>query len=461
MADRSKLLFVNADGDFEESSVADSLKYASFKTANYELTDALLGDVTNLMIKSDGSRAFAADQSMGGFKLTNLADGTADSDAINFGQLQDAINGFDWKDSVRAATTAALPASTYDNGSSGVGATLTADANGALPAQDGVTLVLNDRILVKNQADAEENGIYYVSAVGDGSNPWELTRALDADSVPKVSANMTVSVEEGTAGEGRVFQLSTDEPITIGTSDLSFIKLPFNALTGGAGISISGEVISTDLLSSGGLKHVGVGDAAQLAVEPADFAGDGLVDDGSDNLAINWATDFTIDAADDLAFKASDLASTASGEGASIVGIEDAGGYYTGDSVEEALQELGTLVGANAPKYTVGAGGVTKGDLVYLSANNTVLPMPINAMHRAIGVAMETVAAAGEVEVQGFDRVVPGAISGATAGTRYYWDGSALTTTMPSAGGAYVWQAGIAKNATDLLAAMEFVKKNS
>lgn len=450
MADYSKIIFVNTDGDYEETSSADSLKFASFKTANYTLTDSLLGDVTNLMIKSDGSRAFGADQSMGGFKLTSLANGTTNSDAVNYGQLQSAINGFDWKNSVRVATTAALPAVTYANGSSGVGATLTANANGALAAIDGVTLVLNDRLLVKNQAAGLQNGLYYVSAVGDGSNPFVLTRALDADSADEVTAGLSVVVEEGTVNDNIVYQLTTNNAIVIGTTALTFISIPFNTFTGGDGISITGYDIAVDFGTGGGLKFV----SNQLVVEPSDFAGSGLVDDGSDNLAIDWATA----ASDQKAWKASDLNSSS---GAGYIGIADAGSYFTGTSVEAALQELGASVGSENPSYTVGVGGVTKGDLVYIDSNNTVKKMPINAMHRAIGVALSTESAAATVYVQGFDKVVTGAISGATAGDRYYWNGSALSTSIPTGSGSYVWVAGVAKNATDLIACMEFVKKNS
>ena len=455
MTDYSKIIFVNADGDFQETAAADSLKFASFKTANYELTDLLLGDVTNKMIKADGSRAFTADQSHGGFKITNLANGTADSDAINYGQLQAAINGFDWKDSVRVATAAALPSVVYANGSAGVGATLTASANGALPSIDGISLVVSDRLLVKDQAAGLQNGLYQVTALGDGSNPFILTRVIDADSASEVNSGMTVAIEEGSASADRIYQLTTNDPITIGTTALVFSKIVVNTLVGGAGISFSGETISADLLSGGGIKSVGAGDAGQLAVEPSDFAGEGLVDDGSDNLAIDWSTSYN----DSKAVKASDLSSVASGKGASIIGINDAGSYTAQTTVEGALQELYGLTGSYV--YTVGTGGVTKGDMVYLSANNTVKKMPIGSNHRAIGLALATVAAAGSVNVQGFDYVIPGCISGATFGTRYYWSGSALTTSIPSGSGDEVWVAGVAVNATDLAAGLMFVKKNS
>jgi hypothetical protein len=109
-----------------------------------------------------------------------------------------------------------------------------------------------------------------------------------------------------------------------------------SSLIPGNGITINADVISVDILPNGGLKFVG----GQLAVEVDDFAGEGLIDDGSDNLAINFATDFTIDAADSLAFKASDIANTTTGFGASIVGVEDVNGYFESNNVEGTLSEL-------------------------------------------------------------------------------------------------------------------------
>lgn len=406
MVDRSKIIFVNTDGDFEETSVADSLQFASFKTANYELTDALLGDVTNLMIKSDGSRAYAANQPMGGFKLTGLAAGSANGDSIRYEQLQDVIDSIanlEFQDSVIDRVTAPP----------------------GLPSA-------GDRYLIIATATGDFAGKEDQIAEWNGS-AWVYT-------IPAVGFFLSVDDEND-----RLYYYTGS----------AWAEKYFEATTASLGVEKVGMDIRLDLLSGGGLKLTG----NEVGVEPGDFAGDGLVDDGSDNLAIDWATDFTIGAADAKAVKASDLANIGSGLGASIIGLEDAGGYTSADNVEDAIAELYSLSGNKI--YTVGAGGVTKGDLVYVSANDTVTVMPINAMHRAVGLALETVAAAGQVAVQGFDYVIPGAVAGATAGTRYYWNGSALSTTIPAGGGSYVWQAGVAVNATDLLCAMEFIKKNS
>lgn len=456
MTDRSKIIFVNVDGDFEETAAADTLKFASFKTATYELTDALLGDVVNKMIKSDGSRAFAADQSHGGFKIINLADGVAASDAATFGQLSRAVNGFDWKPSVRASTTAALPAVVYSNGTAGVGATLTASANAALPAQDGVTLVVGDRMLVKDQAAGLQNGLYVVSQVGSGAAPFILTRTAESDENYEVTANLTVSVEEGTLFADHIFQLQTNNPIVVGTTALVFSRIISNNIIGGAGIALSGETIAADLYTAGGLQEIGAGDAGQLAVKASDIAGVGLVGNAD---TIHVDIDFSTLYNDAKAVKASDMFSQAAGKGASNIGINDAGNYTAVTTVEAALQELYGLSGSK--QYTVGTGGVTKGDLVYASANNTVTKMPINALYRPLGSALSTATAGQSVAVQGFDYVIVGALSGAVAGAEYFWSGSALSIAPDSTAGNYVWKAGVAVNATDLLCKLEHVKKNS
>lgn len=134
------------------------------------------------------------------------------------------VGSRDSKNSVRVGTTAALPASTYANGTAGVGATLTADANGAFPAQDGVTLIVGNRILTKNQVAGLEDGIYTLTQLGDGSNPWILTRATDADSDNEVTACIFVFIEEGTANDNDGYVLTANNPITVGTTDLTFAK---------------------------------------------------------------------------------------------------------------------------------------------------------------------------------------------------------------------------------------------
>lgn len=126
--------------------------------------------------------------------------------------------GFQPRFACAVATAAALPACTYANGTLGVGATLTANANGALTV-DTVVIPLNARVLVKDQASAFQNGIYFQSQVGTGSVPWILTRATDADASAEVPAGMVTFISGGTAPRlaGTFVQL-TPGPITVGTT---------------------------------------------------------------------------------------------------------------------------------------------------------------------------------------------------------------------------------------------------
>jgi len=163
-------------------------------------------------------------------KLTNLANGSSSGDSVNFGQVTALVNNLDYKNACRAATTTDLPACTYANGSSGVGATLTGDSNGALAAIDGVTLIADDRLLVKNQTDAEENGIYVVTVVGNGGAAFVLTRATDADTAAELTPGASVTIEEGSSNGTLGYRLTTTGAITIGTTDLTFTMIPGVAL---------------------------------------------------------------------------------------------------------------------------------------------------------------------------------------------------------------------------------------
>jgi hypothetical protein len=157
-------------------------------------------------------------------------------------QLRDYIlSNLKWKNPVRAKTTAALAANTYSNGASGVGATLTGNANGALAAQDGVTLVANDRLLVADEGTGSHNGIYTVTQVGDGSHPYILTRAADADQASEL-VSAAVKVSEGSTQADNEYSCTTDGPLTIGTTALVWGVLS----SGGSLASTTEQLAGTD-----------------------------------------------------------------------------------------------------------------------------------------------------------------------------------------------------------------------
>ena len=131
---------------------------------------------------------------------------------------------------VRAVAATALAANTYANGTSGVGATLTATANGALAAVDGVTLIANDELLVTAEASTLKNGRYVVTTVGDASNPYKLTRSASADQAGELLAGRnTVIVREGTNYAGTQWWLTADVT-TVGTTAVTYATAPLGAV---------------------------------------------------------------------------------------------------------------------------------------------------------------------------------------------------------------------------------------
>ena len=136
----------------------------------------------------------------------------------NKAYVDQVAQGLDTKPSCRLATTVNL-ASTYNNGTAGVGATLTASSNGALSV-DGVTPSVADRILVKDQTTAAENGIYVVTTVGDGSTAFVLTRATPEDQPSELSGGAFVFVEEGSIGSNNGYTFTHTGQPTFGTTNL-------------------------------------------------------------------------------------------------------------------------------------------------------------------------------------------------------------------------------------------------
>ena len=132
---------------------------------------------------------------------------------------------------VRAATTAALAGTwIYDNGTDGVGATLTRTTNGSLPNQDGISLSEGDRFLIKNQVSTLVNGVYVLTQKGVASvSPTIFTRATDADSTSELD-ELVVTVSEGSTNRGTVWGQQTNNPV-VGTSAIVFATVVSTAVT--------------------------------------------------------------------------------------------------------------------------------------------------------------------------------------------------------------------------------------
>ena len=176
-------------------------------------------------------------------KITGLADPTADADAANKGYVDGVAQGLDVKDSVVATTTAN-------------GTLSTAFANGQ--SIDGVTLQTGDRILIKNQSTASQNGIYNVNASGAPSRATDMATGANA-------AGAFVFVEQGTTNAENGFVCTSDTgSAVVGTNNLTFAQFSgAGQIIAGDGLDKSGNELSVDLKANGGL----VIESTELAVK--------------------------------------------------------------------------------------------------------------------------------------------------------------------------------------------------
>ena len=158
--------------------------------------------------------------------LTLSGEPTSDLHAATKLYVDNVTAGINFHEAVHAASVNNLAAN-YANGTSGVGATLTADTNRAFTQIDGESVVVGQRVLIKNQTDAKQNGIYTLTTNGSVSAPWVLTRATDSDNNPtgEMKTGDFVFVINGTvnASVGYVNN-STANPIVIGTDNISYTE---------------------------------------------------------------------------------------------------------------------------------------------------------------------------------------------------------------------------------------------
>lgn len=338
----------------------------------------------NLRIVSDpsftGGLTLGGALDMGSNLINNVTSPSAGTDAANRNFVEGLTNGVTWKNSVRVATAAAgTLATSFENGDT----------------VDGVVLATSDRILIKDQSTASENGIYIVAASGAPSRAADLAAASSA-------AGIVVVAEEGTANADRAFICTSNSGSdVVGTNNLTFEY--FN-LVAGDGIDITSGAIIADVSDfagtgleddgsnnlriaaaaagagltggAGSALAVGAGDgitvnADDVAVNVSDFAGTNLEDDGSNNLRIaataagagltgGGASALAVGAGDGITVNADDVA----------VNVSD----FAGTGLEDDLSNNLRIAAAAAGAGLTGGGGsalaVGAGDGITVNAND-------------------------------------------------------------------------------------------
>lgn len=214
-----------------------------------------------------------ADINLNNYKITNLATPTAATDAATKGYVDGVAEGLHIHASVVAATTANLTA-TYDNGTSGVGATLTNSGTQAALVLDGVTLSVSDRVLVKNQSTAAQNGIYTVTNTGSGSTNWVLTRATDFNTSAEIQGGDFVFVTGGSLYDNTGW-VQTSTSVTVGSTAIVWQQFSgAGTYTASMGVQLVGSDFSGVVVSNGGLTVGASGFALDTAIAVRKFAAD-------------------------------------------------------------------------------------------------------------------------------------------------------------------------------------------
>jgi hypothetical protein len=300
-----------------------------------------------------------------------------------------AAAGIHYHTPARVEAPANLP-STYDNGTSGVGATLTNSGTQVAIVIDGIALSSSDRVLVYQQTDPAHNGVYTVTTVGSVSTNWVLTRATDADSYgpsdpDALGQGDAFFISAGDTGAGETYVMTTVGTITFGTTGIVFTQISATAIySAGAGLTLTGQefslntpVASATALATGRT----IGMTGDVVWTSAAFDGSGNVTGTAtiqpDSVALG--TDTTGNYVATGAVSGTGLSGSSSSEGGtftvtsnatalntvSAIVARDGSGDFAAGTVTAALSGNATTATALATGRTIGM----TGDVVWTSAS--------------------------------------------------------------------------------------------
>ena len=279
-----------------------------------------------------GAATFSSAVNMSGQKITNLAEPTADSDAATKYYVDAARSGLDIKNSVKAATTGNITLS-------------------GTQVIDGVTLSVGDRVLVKDQSTAPQNGIYVVAA-----GAW--SRSTDADAPAELNPGTFVFVEQGTVNDNTGFVVVSDTVVTIGTDAINWTLFSASGtLIAGAGLIKNGYTLEVQVGNGVTIAN----DTVQLA---SSVAGAGLTYTSGVLDIVGTANRITVNA-DSI-----DIASTYVGQTSITTLGTITTGTWNGSVIADAyIADDLTISGGTVNNTPIGATTRSTGAFTTLAAN--------------------------------------------------------------------------------------------
>ena len=298
---------------------------------------------------------------------------------------------------------------TYNNGASGVGATLTNAGTQVALTVDGILMTVGKRVLIYNQTNQTENGVYEVTTVGDGSTNWVLTRTTDADTYGvrdpnALGYNDAFFVTNGNTGAGETYVCTTTGVITFGTTAITFAQIS-SAQVYNAGTGLNLSQATTFNISNTGVTAATYGSASAVPV-----------------FVVNAQGQLTSVTNTNIAITGSQVSGNISGSAGSVANALTLGTYLTGTSFNGSAAVTATVdaTSANTASKVVArdsSGDFSAGTITAaLSGNATTATTATNV---AGGAANRIVynTSAGTTNF---------AVAPTTSSTYLYWNGSAF-----------------------------------